>query len=91
MNLFLGGCSVYGHSCYGGMGKRDSGDVLPSQEEVAQNVIQQQEEDPGMVFMGPRNGFNVTPKQFYYIPPLFRQWVRTLFTFDAKSFIWHHF
>lgn len=75
-SLFLGGCSVYGHSCYGGMGKRDSGDVLPSQEEVAQGVIQQQEEDPAMVFMGPRNGFNMAPKQFYYIPPLFRQWVR---------------
>lgn len=58
------------------MGKRDSGDMLPSQEEVAQGAIQQQEEDPAMVFMGPRNGFNMAPKQFYYIPPLFRQWVR---------------
>lgn len=66
---------MYGHSCYGGMGKRDSVDVVPSQGEVTEDIIQQQDEDPGMVFMGPRNGLNVAPKQLYYIPPLFRQWV----------------
>lgn len=75
--MFLGGCSVYGHSCFGGMGKRDSGDVPVVQEEVQQQPQQQlqDEEDPAFVFMGPRNGINMAQKQFYYIPPFFRQWV----------------
>lgn len=78
----LGGCATFGHSCYGGMGKRMSSSDLLTNEEVLQDV--QQEGNPAdIVFTGPRGDVDMEPErkitlqQLYNLSPFLRQWVIT--------------
>lgn len=76
---FSGGCANFGHSCYGGMGKRAS-DLLETNEEVGPSY--QDEENPAFVFTGPRSSFKpnssqrLTKQQYDAISRIIRQWVR---------------
>ncbi|NP_001280509.1 hypothetical protein precursor [Tribolium castaneum] len=64
------GCATFGHSCYGGMGKRTEN----NNEELLQDV--QSEENPAFVFTGPRseNQQKLTPEQYDNISRVIRQW-----------------
>lgn len=69
----------FGHSCYGGMGKRAS-DLIDTNEEVLQNV-EDVEENPAFVFTGPRSSYKpkpdrLTQQQYDNISRIVRQWVR---------------
>ncbi|KAF5275967.1 hypothetical protein FQA39_LY00763 [Lamprigera yunnana] len=79
MSTFVtGGCATFGHSCYGGMGKRMSPADLLTNEEVMQDV--QQDNNPGIIFTGPRGdvGFEserkISVQDLYNLSPFFRQW-----------------
>ncbi|XP_025828883.1 uncharacterized protein LOC108734337 [Agrilus planipennis] len=75
-----GGCSTFGHSCYGGMGKR------ANDEEVNAEVFQEIEQDnPEIIFTGPRNSevdetWAPEPKlslqQYRHFSPYLKQWLR---------------
>lgn len=68
--LPLGGCSSFGHSCYGGLGKR--GEVVGN-EELLQDV---QEDNPEIVFTGPRSEQHESRfPPIYNLSPFLRQWV----------------
>lgn len=73
-----GGCATFGHSCYGGMGKRAS-ELIENPEEIFQDV--QGEENPAFVFTGPRSEYKperppkLTPQQYDNISRVIRQWV----------------
>ncbi|XP_025828882.1 uncharacterized protein LOC112904027 [Agrilus planipennis] len=72
------GCSTFGHSCYGGMGKR------ANDEEVNAEVFQEIEQDnPEIIFTGPRNSevdetWAPEPKlslqQYRHFSPYLKQW-----------------
>ncbi|CAH0553902.1 unnamed protein product [Brassicogethes aeneus] len=73
------GCSNFGHSCYGGMGKRAStDDPYNTNEVVLQNGYQDLEENPAFVFTGPRSSFSPKAKmnqqQYDNLSRLIRQW-----------------
>ncbi|XP_026727229.1 neuropeptide CCHamide-2 isoform X1 [Trichoplusia ni] len=64
------GCSAFGHSCFGGHGKR-SGDTaamdqLSSQDLVARHQLGQEETPPHPGY--PRSGYNVLPSGDDIIP-----------------------
>ncbi|KAJ3664488.1 hypothetical protein Zmor_000051 [Zophobas morio] len=73
------GCATFGHSCYGGMGKRAS-DLLDNNEEILQDV--QNDENPAFVFTGPRSEYKperppkLTPQQYDNISRVIRQWIQ---------------
>ncbi|KAJ8937468.1 hypothetical protein NQ314_011857 [Rhamnusium bicolor] len=77
--MLQSGCVNFGHSCYGGMGKRAS-DLIDTNEEVLQNF--QEEENPAFVFTGPRSSYKPKPSQRLTqqqydnnISRVIRQWV----------------
>lgn len=79
-SFFVGGCANFGHSCYGGMGKRASnGDLYDTNEEVLQNGFQDAEENPAFVFTGPRSSYQpkpkLTPQQYDNISRIIKSWV----------------
>lgn len=73
-----GGCASFGHSCYGGMGKRAL-ELIDTNEEVAQD-----EQNPAFVFTGPRSSYpsrsyhKITPEQYDNISKIVRQWVKSV-------------
>ncbi|KAB0802415.1 hypothetical protein PPYR_04601 [Photinus pyralis] len=75
------GCATFGHSCYGGMGKRMSPSELMTNDEVLQDV--QQESNPGLIFTGPRGDIGsdterrISLQELYNISPFFRQWLQS--------------
>lgn len=75
--MLSGGCATFGHSCYGGMGKRASD--RENNEEILQDV--QVDDNPAFVFTGPRSEYKperlqrLTPQQYDYISRVIRQWV----------------
>lgn len=83
--LFIsGGCATFGHSCYGGMGKRAS-EFMGTNEEIMQDVVAQDGENPAFVFTGPRSAYKpepttqrLTPQQYDNISRVIRLWVRQL-------------
>ncbi|KAF5283080.1 hypothetical protein FQR65_LT14097 [Abscondita terminalis] len=72
------GCATFGHSCYGGMGKRMSPADLLTNDEVLQDV--QQDNNPGIIFTGPRGDVGIESdrkislQELYNLSPFFRQW-----------------
>lgn len=82
--VFSGGCATFGHSCYGGMGKRASLQQ-PNTGEILQDVQNlQNDENPAFVFTGPRSEFKperaqrLAPQQLDDISQVIRQWVKKL-------------
>ncbi|XP_019880532.1 uncharacterized protein LOC109608532 [Aethina tumida] len=77
------GCANFGHSCYGGMGKRAStGDLYDTNEEVLQNGFQDAEENPAFVFTGPRSSYQpkpkLTPQQYDNISRIIKSWIQSI-------------
>ncbi|XP_044259394.1 neuropeptide CCHamide-2 [Tribolium madens] len=74
------GCAAFGHSCYGGTGKR-SREAPENNEEILQDV--QSEENPAFVFTGPRSEYRperppkLTPEQYDNISRVIRQWIQS--------------
>jgi hypothetical protein len=74
------GCATFGHSCYGGMGKRAS-ELMENNEEILQDV--QGEENPAFVFTGPRSEYKperppkLSPQQYDTISRVIRQWIQS--------------
>ncbi|KAJ8955009.1 hypothetical protein NQ318_000441 [Aromia moschata] len=74
-----GGCMNFGHSCYGGMGKRAS-ELVDTNEEVLQDI--QEDENPALVFTGPRSSYKpklsqrLTQQQYDNISRVIRQWIQ---------------
>ncbi|XP_017769034.1 PREDICTED: uncharacterized protein LOC108557140 [Nicrophorus vespilloides] len=65
------GCANFGHSCYGGMGKRDGG--MMEIEDTGKL-----EENPALIFAGSRGDYR--PEREVYVSPFMRQLLRNLRT-----------
>ncbi|KAK9876488.1 hypothetical protein WA026_013864 [Henosepilachna vigintioctopunctata] len=78
--LISGGCANFGHSCYGGMGKRAL-DIASSNDEFVADMPYAQ--DAGLVFTGPRSGgYNsyprerMSPQQYEQLSRILKQWIQ---------------
>ncbi|GJQ86287.1 hypothetical protein Trydic_g8983 [Trypoxylus dichotomus] len=83
------GCATFGHSCYGGMGKRSGESINLNVNDVLDEVQQQEEDNPEDVFTGPRSDYGnrhaiserqrqLTAQDIYSLSPFIRQWLRSI-------------